>query len=88
MQNYVVFTSQLIYTSKKTLERKRIIMANADTEVVVTNIKMPFGSMVLFMVKLAIATIPAIIILSVVGSITFGLINVLLGGTHVRMHWF
>jgi hypothetical protein len=49
---------------------------------------MPFGSMVLFMVKLAIATIPAIIILSVVGSITFGLINVLLGGPHIRMHWF
>jgi len=63
-------------------------MANVDTEVVVTNIKMPFGSMVLFMVKLAIATIPAIIILSVVGSITFGIINVLLGGSHVRMHWF
>ena len=88
MQNYVVFTSQLIYTSKKTLERKRIIMATVDTEVVVTNIKMPFGSMVLFMVKLAIATIPAVIILSVVGSITFGLINVLLGGPHIRMHWF
>ena len=63
-------------------------MATGDTEVVVTDIKMPFGAMVLFMVKLAIATIPAVVILSVVGSITFRLINVLLGGTHVRMHWF
>ena len=33
-----------------------------NTEVVVTNIKMPFGSMVVCMVKLAIATIPAMII--------------------------
>jgi hypothetical protein len=74
--------------NKTPSERKRIIMATGDTEVAVSDIKIPFGAMVLFMVKLAIATIPAVIILSVVGSITFGLINVLLGGTHVRMHWF
>jgi hypothetical protein len=74
--------------NKKITRTKENIMANIETEVVVTDIKMPFGSMVLFMVKLAIATIPAVIILSVVGSITFGLINVLLGGPHIRMHWF
>ena len=62
-------------------------MTNPDTEVVVTNIKMPFGSMVLFMVKLAIATIPAMIILSAVGTLTFALINFLLSGTtHFRMY--
>ena len=55
-------------------------MSKADTEVVVTDIKMPFGSMIVFMVKLAIATIPAMIILSAVGTITFALINFFLGG--------
>ena len=63
-------------------------MANPDNEVVVTNIKMPFGSMVVFMVKLAIATIPAMIILSAVGSTTFGLINFFWGGPYFRMHRF
>ena len=64
-------------------------MSKADTEVVVTNIKMPFGSMIVFMVKLAIATIPAMIILSAVGTLTFALINFFLGGTtHFRMYRF
>ncbi|MCA9501709.1 MAG: hypothetical protein KC616_01435 [Myxococcales bacterium] len=34
------------------------------TEVVVTDIRMKFGSMVIFLVKLTIASIPALIILS------------------------
>lgn len=34
-------------------------------EVVVTDIKMPLGSMVVFMVKWAVAAIPAVIILGV-----------------------
>ena len=64
-------------------------MSEPDNEVVVTNIKMPFGSMVVFMVKLAIATIPAMIILSAVGTLTFALINFfLVGTTHFRMHQF
>ncbi|MDZ7582166.1 MAG: hypothetical protein U5R30_16695 [Deltaproteobacteria bacterium] len=63
-------------------------MLKSDTEVVVTDIKMPFGSMVVFMVKLAIATIPAMIILSAVGTITVGLISFLLGGPHFRLQRF
>lgn len=38
-------------------------------EVVVTDIKMPFGSMVVFMIKWAIAAIPAFIILAILGLI-------------------
>ena len=53
--------------------------------VVVTDIKMPFGSMVVFMVKWAVATIPAIIILTVIGSITFGILSAIFGGMHQRM---
>jgi len=64
-------------------------MSKSDTEVVVTDIKMPFGSMIVFMVKLAIATIPAVIILSAVGTLTFALINFFLGGTsHFKMYRF
>jgi len=44
--------------------------------VVVTDIRMPFLSMVLFMVKWVVASIPAFIILSVIGSI----LMMLLGG--------
>lgn len=44
-------------------------------EVVITDIKMPFGSMVVFMVKWAIAAIPAIIILAFLGAITMSFIS-------------
>ena len=40
--------------------------------VIVTDIQMSFGSMVVFMVKWAIAVIPAAIILSLVGFILLG----------------
>lgn len=39
--------------------------AERPTNVVVTDIRMPFGSMVVFMVKWAIAAIPAFLILLV-----------------------
>jgi len=42
-------------------------------------------SMVIFMVKWAIATIPAIIILTVVGSITWGILMALFGSFQHRM---
>lgn len=37
-------------------------------EVVVTDIRMPFFSMVIFMVKWAIAAIPALFILAMIGA--------------------
>jgi hypothetical protein len=45
-------------------------------EVVVVDIKMPFSSMVVFMVKWVIASIPAILILVML----FGFASALLGG--------
>ena len=60
-------------------------MSKDYREVVVTNIKMPFGSMVVFMVKWAIATIPALIILSVVGSFFFGILSAVFGGYFQRI---
>jgi len=60
-------------------------MADEYGKVVVTDIKIPFRSMVVLMVKLAVATIPALIILSVVGSVIFGILTALMGGWHMRM---
>ena len=42
---------------------------NDKQEVRVTDIRMPFGSMVVFMVKWAVASIPALIILCVLGAL-------------------
>ncbi len=41
-------------------------------EVTIVDIKMPFGSMVTFMVKLALAAIPAAIILAIIYSVLAG----------------
>jgi hypothetical protein len=60
-------------------------MSTELNSVVVTDIKMPFGSMVVFMVKWAIATIPAIIILTVIGSLIFGVLSWLFGGFVLKM---
>jgi hypothetical protein len=54
-------------------------------EIVVTDIRMSFSSMVVFMVKWAIATIPALIILTVVGSILLGILRIIFGGFHPGM---
>jgi hypothetical protein len=58
-------------------------MSIPNNEAVVTNINMPFGSMVVLMVKLAIATIPVMIILTAVGALTFAFINFFLDGTRL-----
>lgn len=44
-----------------------ILSGNAVTRVAVVDVDMPFGSMVTFMVKWALAAIPAMIILFAVG---------------------
>jgi hypothetical protein len=49
-------------------------------EVRIVDIEMPFWSMVVFMVKAAIAFIPAFIILSFIGSLVFAFLAGLLGG--------
>jgi hypothetical protein len=46
--------------------------------VIVTDLHMPFGSMVGFMVKWAIASIPAVIILFIIGAIISGIFGSLI----------
>ena len=58
-----------------------------SSEVVVTDIKMSFSSMVVFMVKWAIATIPAIIILTAAGSLTLVILKLIFGNFHPSMRF-
>lgn len=48
----------------------------------VVDVKMPFGSMVTFMVKWAIAAIPAIFILAAVGAFCAAFLGAFVGGFH------
>lgn len=52
----------------------------SSNRVIITDISMPFWSMVVFMVKASIAAIPAFIILSVIGAIVFALLGAIFGG--------
>lgn len=51
-----------------------------EKRVVVTDINMPFMSMVIFMVKWVIASIPAFIILSIIGAVLTGVLGAFMGG--------
>ena len=46
-----------------------------SAHVVVTDIRMPFWSMVVFMIKWAVAAIPAFIILAVLGGVAAALLS-------------
>ena len=57
-------------------------MGTENTEVIVTDIRMPFWSMVIFMTKWAIAAIPAFVILAIVGgaaAAVFSALNMMFG---------
>ena len=59
-------------------------------EVIVTDINMPFWSMVRFMIKWAVASIPAIIVLMLLFSVLTAVVSGLLGGMgmeHSFMMW-
>jgi hypothetical protein len=55
-------------------------METHGNEVMVVDIKMPFWSMVVFMVKWSIAAIPALLILVVLGMILAGFLGGLTAG--------
>lgn len=57
-----------------------------DNKVIVTDIQMSFLSMVIFMVKWAIAAIPALLILAVLGSMFSALLGGLFMGGQQGMH--
>ncbi|MCH9638336.1 MAG: hypothetical protein K0U40_02475 [Betaproteobacteria bacterium] len=49
-------------------------------KVEIVDIRMSFLSMVIFMVKAVIASIPAMIILMIIGTLTFGVLGRLMSG--------
>jgi hypothetical protein len=55
-------------------------MADLSNRVTVVDIQMPFWSMVVFMVKAAIAAIPAILILTLIGMVISVVMAALFGG--------
>jgi hypothetical protein len=55
-------------------------MNEVNNRVTVVDIQMPFWSMVGFMVKAAIASIPAVIILSVLFAVITAIFTALFGG--------
>lgn len=55
-------------------------MNDYSNRVTVVDIQMPFWSMVAFMVKAAIASIPAIIILSILFAIVMTIFTAMFGG--------
>ncbi|RKT37994.1 hypothetical protein [Thiocapsa rosea] len=55
-------------------------MNDYSNRVTVVDIQMPFWSMVVFMVKAAIASIPAIIILSILFAIVMAIFTAMFGG--------
>jgi len=52
--------------------------SNAN-QVSIVDVRMPFQSMVVFMVKWAIASIPAFIVLGITGSMLFGILGAIFG---------
>ena len=56
------------------------VVAPIPQSVVITDIDMPFGSMVRFIVKWVIASIPALIILWILFAIFLGILAFLFGG--------
>jgi hypothetical protein len=56
-------------------------MADIPPTVVVTDIKIPFWSLVVLMVKWALAAIPALVILIAIGTIVSAVFTFLFGGT-------
>jgi len=55
-------------------------MADEKHEVVVTDVKIPFLSMVVLMVKWAVAAIPALIVLLVIGAVASMAMAAIFGG--------
>ena len=55
-------------------------VAPASQAVTVVDIRMPFGSMVIFLIKWALASIPAILILWLILALIIGLLSLVFGG--------
>ena len=55
-------------------------ISDTKSHVIVTDVHMPFGSMVALMMKWAIASVPAVIMLAIIGFLAWGLTRAVLSG--------
>jgi hypothetical protein len=62
-------------------------MSEDRREVVVTDIKIPFWSMVVLMVKWVVAAIPAVIILMLIAALVSAALSMLIGGGWQQHYW-
>jgi hypothetical protein len=67
------------YNSTKSMLYEKSMDNNNTTNVNIIDVKMPFMSMVAFMVKAAIAAIPAFIILAILGALVVSVISAMIG---------
>jgi hypothetical protein len=76
----IALVALVVYFDIKKKSNEPEVSATDVSRVEITDVKMPFGSMVVFMVKWAIASIPAIIILWMLfmmfGGVLTGLIHI------------
>ncbi|MEJ2681177.1 MAG: hypothetical protein P8104_06535 [Gammaproteobacteria bacterium] len=82
-ENWYVDASESTNSASKPSKTKGsvVVSSNGSTnEVVVTDIQMPFISMVVFMVKWVIASIPAFIILFIIFTVVAAIFGVLIDG--------
>ena len=62
-------------------------MEGNSRQIVITDVKIPFWSLVVLLVKWALAAIPAVIILVVIGAVASAALNLLLGGSF-NWNWY
>jgi len=62
-------------------------MSDEKKDVIVVDVRMPFWSIVALMIKFAIAAIPSLIILIVIGSLLMGALGALFGSSFYWGHW-
>ena len=72
----VIISVYLSSIDERTVEVSSDDNGVVDNGVIITDVKMKFGSMVVFMVKWVIASIPAMIILFLVGFLVMGVFGV------------
>ncbi|WP_181707352.1 hypothetical protein [Chthonobacter rhizosphaerae] len=63
-------------------------MPETPTRIVITDVDIPFGRLILILLKIALASIPAAIILAILVNVVVGLVFLLFGGMMSgSMHW-
>jgi len=78
----VAFVATLLVVAKLVFSKKEhaaVGMSASGQPVIVTDVQMHFSSMVAFMVKWAIASIPAVVILCVIGALLVPAMGAMIG---------